>query len=128
MFWLYASGHNNQSYEGAVMTQIDEPIFKQVDDILNELINVACNYEKGKDVDLDAKTNETNHALQALIANQVREAVKEEKSIRAKLVTKAHKDGIADGLQMALYGVKDGSKEEKFIRHLLYSENIGDDK
>lgn len=110
------------------MTQIDEPIFKQVDDILNELINVACNYEKGKDVDLDAKTNETNHALQALIANQVREAVKEEKSIRAKLVTKAHKDGIADGLQMALYGVKDGSKEEKFIRHLLYSENIGDDK
>lgn len=60
------------------MTQIDEPIFKQVDDILNELINVACNYEKGKDVDLDAKANETNHALQALIANQVREAMIDE--------------------------------------------------
>lgn len=64
--------------------------------------------------------------LEALIADEVREAVKEEKSIRAKLITKAHKDGIADGLQMALYGVKNGSKEEKFIRHLLYSENIGD--
>lgn len=70
--------------------------------------------------------HELKKELIALIANQVREAVKEEKSIRAKLVTKAHKDGIADGLQMALYGVKNGSKEEKFIRHLLYSENIGD--
>ena len=74
----------------------------------------------------------TSYAIKNLIAERERlagrEAVKEEKSIRAKLVTKAHKDGIADGLQMALYGVKDGSKEEKFIRHLLYSENIGDDK
>ena len=64
--------------------------------------------------------------IKALITDEVREAVKEEKSIRAKLITKAHKDGVADGLQMALYGVKNGSKEEKFIRHLLFSENIAE--
>ena len=64
--------------------------------------------------------------VKRLIADEVREAVKGEKSIRAKLITKAHKDGIADGLQMALYGVKNGSKEEKFIRHLLFSENIAE--
>ena len=102
------------------MTQIDEP---NLDEQIRSALRIAKHIaETGGDGLEERQVDE----IKALIATQVREAVKEEKSLRAKLVTKAHKDGIADGLQMALYGVKDGSKEEKFIRHLLYSENIGD--
>lgn len=72
------------------MTQIDEPIFKQVDGILNELIHVACDYEQGKDVDLDSKANETNHALQALIATKIQEARIDE--LRAIVLPEQYKD------------------------------------
>lgn len=72
--------------------------------------------------------NEVVKEIEKVIAQQVKEAVDLEKSLRAKTGTERYKDGIQDGLQMALYGTKDGSKEEKFIRHLLYSEKIGDDK
>jgi len=72
--------------------------------------------------------HEVVEELEKLIAQQVKEAVDYEKSLRAKAITEATKDGIRDGLQMALYGTQDGSKEEKFIRHFLHSESIGEDK
>jgi len=42
--------------------------------IPDTLIDVACDYEQGEDVDLDAKANESYHAIKSLIADQVREA------------------------------------------------------
>jgi len=95
-----------------------------------QLHKILChyigNYVTADEYESDVK--EAEQAIKALIAQQVKEAVDYEKSLRAKAITEATKDGIRDGLQMALYGTQDGSKEEKFIRHFLYSESIGDDK
>lgn len=115
------------------MSELDE----QIDEILDTVLWVgnrwgASNVEGSNVPLLDEPpiqhTKQAKQAIKALIAQQVKEAVDLEKSLRAKTGTERYKDGIQDGLQMALYGTKDGSKEEKFIRHLLYSENIGDDK
>lgn len=60
------------------MTHTTEPtidsLYKKIDYILSTLIVVACDYEAGKDVDLDAQANLTNHVLQALISDQVAKA------------------------------------------------------
>lgn len=49
---------------------IDEQIFKLID----EVVDAACDYEQGEDVDLDAKTNQAYHKSKALIAKAVVEA------------------------------------------------------
>jgi len=53
-------------------------LYEQIYKIVDQLIDVACDYEQGEDVDLDAKANESYHAIKALIADQVRKARIEE--------------------------------------------------
>jgi cell division protein YceG involved in septum cleavage len=71
----------------------------ELDEILDTLVFNACEYETGKDVDLDASTNKAKSQIQELIAT-------------ARI----------DGLIMARYGVDYDSKEERFIDNLIRQE------
>ena len=52
------------------MTNYYERLYK----ILDNLVFYACEYEAGKDVDLDAETWKAKQAIKALIADEVKKA------------------------------------------------------
>lgn len=81
-------------------TPATKPLDEQIYKIVDQLIDVACDYEQGEDVDLDAKANESYHAIKALIADQVREELTNLKIARLNLGTMT--TDHADGYQMAV--------------------------